>query len=538
MDEIIKCLEPWQKKQLHEVADGMLLIYRTLARMQYIEDFDITEGPHDMSELLPFCRSLNVDDSIIYLYSILPYVEDGGDFVNRGAMLDLRVKRDIEEARNPMFGDDDESPRPWMTGLSAISNHDTALVYDARKHVIGMYCQEGFDSTDRNLRDQTPASSIDEDMEETGEDESEGEDTPDATQESQKEGDNDDSQMTDVEEEDTPSEQSEDDEGGNPWDEMEARPAHKVLRDIVRWYESLDELPGVGERSGADWDPEITEPLYVKHRWPSSTFDGEAFLVAKARACAEKSVKQNLQQNKRVRDELAELEKQLEVHKDEKELRRMRLCNRLLENPRHLEEEWGCRWEVQQIEERSKGLRMRIQAEKDKIENMTGFNSKPTKRQMVLDNLMGEIKYNKWLMESVKTQIAEAVDDDQKTKANRRLLPRLEKKAQIFDKAYKTYQTDKNVAPLDRPNYFEDTVDLRGGLYDAITKKKILPEAIELLRQFLENVPTEVKYVRSSAEYRYEAQRKALQQAEEQYARSRKLLLEQGYTGWPMEYCD
>lgn len=536
MDEIIEGLEPWQKRQLHEVADGMLLIYRTLARMKYIEDFDITQGPHDMSELLPYCRTLNVDDSIIYLYSILPYVEDGGDFVRRGAMLDLRVKPAIDEARNPMYADDDEAPRPWMTALSSISNHDTALVYDARKHVIGMFCQEGFDNTDRNLRDHTPATSSDEDMEETDE---EDQDTPDATTESQVEGDNDDSQMTDVGEEDNASEPSEDEEsnGDNPWDEMEARPAPKVLRDIVRWYENLDELPGVGERSGADWNPEITEPLYVKHRWPSSTFDGEAFLVAKARACAEASVKRSLQRNKRVGDELAGLEKQLEVHKNEKEIRQMRTYNIILANPKNPVEEWSYRWQVHLIEERSKDLRHRIQAEKDKFGNI-GSDSQPTKRQMVLDTLMGEITYNKWLVESVKTQITEAANDDQKTRANRRLLPRLEKKARILDKAYETYQTDKGVAPLVRPNCFDGTVDLRGVLYEAVTNSKILTEAIELLQQFLKTLPEEVKNVRRDAEYRYEVQRKTLEQAEEQCAQTRKLLHEQGYTGWPMEHCN
>jgi hypothetical protein len=117
-----------------------------------------------------------------------------------------------------------------------------------------------------------------------------------------------------------------------------------VLRDIVRWYEELIELPGDGEYSGTNWDPEITKPLYIKHGWPSTDLDGEAFLVAKARACAEASVGLNRRENERVRDEVAELEKRLSVHKEEKEFRRMRLCKNILANPRNVEEEWDARW--------------------------------------------------------------------------------------------------------------------------------------------------------------------------------------------------
>lgn len=558
MDEIVSNLEPWQKTQLHEVADGMLEVYRTLARMQFIEEFDITQGPHDMSELLPFCRDLKVDDSIIYLYSILPYVEGGGDFVCRGAMLDLRKKRDIEEARNPMYANDDEAPRPWMTGLSSIANHDTALVYDARRHVIGMYCQEGFDSTDRNLHDRTPSISGDEVVVDSDTEDEETQGTPDAADKSDKEDNDNDTQMIEIEshtEEDSASEQWEDegsDEGsdeesdeanlaeGNTWDEMEARPAPKVLRDIVRWYEQLIELPGDGEYSGTDWNPEVTKPLYIMHGWPRADFNGEAFLVEKARACAEASVRLSRQDDEKVRDEVAELEKQLSVHKDEKEFRRVRLCNNILANPgKHkFEDEWDARWQLHQIQETGKNLRQLLQAEKEKLEKTPMVDFKPTRQQLVLDNLKGGLRYDKWLVDNVKTQIAEAVGDEKTVKANRIRLPRLEKKALIMEKACGSYQKDENVTPLVRPNYCDGPMDLREHLWHAIQARKTLPEAIELSRQFLETVPMEAKRIKMEAEHGYTSQVKALEQSEEQVARLKKQLLDQGYTGWPLEHCD
>jgi hypothetical protein len=207
------------------------LLPTTPGCLQFIEEFDITQGPHDMSELLPFCRDLNVDDSIIYLYSILPYVKGGGDFVCRGAKLDLRDKSDIEQARSPMYANDDEAPRPWMTGLSSIANHDTTLVYDARRHVIGMYCQEGFDSTDRNLHDQTPSISRDEDVDDTDASVGKGQGTPDAADKSDKEDNDDDTEMTDTEshtEEGSASEQWVDE-----WSDVENLTDERILG--TRW---------------------------------------------------------------------------------------------------------------------------------------------------------------------------------------------------------------------------------------------------------------------------------------------------------------
>lgn len=72
-------LTPAKTAQLHEVADLMLEIYHTLVRMRYLDASWICEGSHDIDDaLLAIYRAHGLVDSIIYLYSILPYVDTAG----------------------------------------------------------------------------------------------------------------------------------------------------------------------------------------------------------------------------------------------------------------------------------------------------------------------------------------------------------------------------------------------------------------------------------------------------------------------------
>jgi hypothetical protein len=113
-------IEPSQKAKLHEVADGLLEIYLTLARMRYL-DFDWTErGPRDNTRHLARYRSHGLDDAVIYLYSILPYVNNGGsldvDFYDGGEFADFRNTSDIEQGHGPLYSEEGrEMLKPWMT---------------------------------------------------------------------------------------------------------------------------------------------------------------------------------------------------------------------------------------------------------------------------------------------------------------------------------------------------------------------------------------------------------------------------------------
>lgn len=79
--------------------------------------------------------------------------------------------------------------------------------------------------------------------------------------------------------------ESSDREGGD-WEEMDSRSAGDVLRDIIRWFHELTEAPGRGDLSCVEWDPDVVRPVYRKHGWPGSDFDGDAFRVDLARANA------------------------------------------------------------------------------------------------------------------------------------------------------------------------------------------------------------------------------------------------------------
>ena len=76
MEAIKAGLRPSQIQRLDEVAAGMLKAYRTLVRMEYLEDAWVHEGPHDVDAFLPGWRQQGTPDSIAYLYSVLPYVND------------------------------------------------------------------------------------------------------------------------------------------------------------------------------------------------------------------------------------------------------------------------------------------------------------------------------------------------------------------------------------------------------------------------------------------------------------------------------
>ncbi|PYI00084.1 hypothetical protein BO71DRAFT_424499 [Aspergillus ellipticus CBS 707.79] len=240
-----------QKAQLHEVADLMLEIYETLAKLRYLDPQGIKVGPHDISDLRTMYEANGLDPAVIHLYSILPYVDPNAagntDFFHGGIFADFRKEEEVEQGRDPFYGgpteedfDDEDGPymRPWVTPLSHLGNHQSVIVYDARKHRIWIIDQEGWSTTDPAL-----------------------EDVPEGEPESI---------------------------NRNYFEHIPSRPAGEFLRDMVRWYRELKELPGGGDQSESCWDHHDMnlKSLYEKNGWPDD-FDGDAFLVDQARAaCA------------------------------------------------------------------------------------------------------------------------------------------------------------------------------------------------------------------------------------------------------------
>lgn len=361
-------LKPSKKRQLHEVADGLLKVYRTLARMQYLEHAWIQEGPHDISAVLPACQRLGIHPFIIYLYSILPYVDTHGarevDFFQGGGFADFRHEGVVEEGRDPMFaGVEEEVMRPWMTPLSRIGNHRTLILYDARRHVIGLFSHVDYGSTDRNLREGVEFHPIEG-----------GEESPGGGG-LQHDGDNDKDDDDDDDYEYSDDDDNDGDlQGENIWDEADARPAPAVLRDIVAWYESLTELPGGGETSDPEWFPGLTKPLYLKHGWPGANFDGAAFLVDQARTYAAQSAK-------RIAETPIQRVSELQgwVQHYSKETPEMQKDKETVTTTTNLEEEWLARWRLWRAECRKTDAKRKLREAKEEAERRCpeGQSQKP-----------------------------------------------------------------------------------------------------------------------------------------------------------------
>lgn len=240
-------ISPQQKARLHEVADLMLEIYQTLVDMRYLDSVGIIQGPHNMTALEPQFDELDIDPSIRYLYSILPYVDTDAagntDFLLEGVFTDFRDPDQVEQGRDPFYAspsspdfNDEDGPnmRPWYTPLTQLGNHGSVIVYDARRHLIWIIDQEGWWTTDLALHDVEPK---------------------DAKTLNQ-----------------------------NSFEHIPSRPAGEVLRDIVQWYRNLDILPGGGENSWEEWDHYQTplRDLYTANGWPDH-FDADAFEINQAR---------------------------------------------------------------------------------------------------------------------------------------------------------------------------------------------------------------------------------------------------------------
>ncbi|KAK4226843.1 hypothetical protein QBC38DRAFT_545641 [Podospora fimiseda] len=264
MDEIANNLPPAKKAQLHEVADGLLKIYRTLARMRYIEDSWIQEAPYANldTQLLPMWKSYdNIDAEIIYLWSILPYLTYNASralLPHFQRFLDFRKKKDVQ---NRLSG---KSPiPPHMTHLFTMAQYVGDIFYDSKQHKIAIY----------GLRLDGDFSGYD--LGGTANNEDNQEEIEKADKEEKEEGD------------------SESGTNTNRYAERmkNALPADKVLQEMHNWLLDTNVTPGGSPYSTINWPEDVIKPLYVKHGWPGLDFDGNAFLVDLVRTRAIERIK-------------------------------------------------------------------------------------------------------------------------------------------------------------------------------------------------------------------------------------------------------
>ncbi|VUC34209.1 unnamed protein product [Clonostachys rosea] len=231
-----------EMKRMEEVADLVLGLYETLAEMRYIEPADIKRGPHDITHLGETVNSSysHIDPAILYLYSILPYVEDTFSghryFFRGGFFLDFRKEAHRKLSRDPFKVipnikcdfDTNDGPymRSWVTPLSVVGTRPISIFYDAREHVIWVVNLEQRRSADLAL------------------------------------------------------------EGLEPWafDHLPSRPAPDVLRDMKQWFREFKVVPDSLSSGELELEEKIKflPALFRKHGWPDA-FDGKAFQIERVR---------------------------------------------------------------------------------------------------------------------------------------------------------------------------------------------------------------------------------------------------------------
>ncbi|KAL2858551.1 hypothetical protein BJY01DRAFT_201332 [Aspergillus pseudoustus] len=243
-----------QKAQLEETATLLSTIYTTLAEMRYLDPVSIQTPPHNLTALYPlYQQQYNLDPSLLYLYSILPYIGPPSagvtDFFHGSEFVDFRDPEHVVESRDPFYASPDEGADfdaengpymgAWVTPLSRLGNHGSVIIHDARLHRIWIVDQEGWETTDPGISEDERIAAA-------------ARVVPEPT-------------------------------NRNSFTHIASRPAGDVLRDINRWFRELEILPGGGENSLGWNDEELELPrLYRQNGWPDD-FDGEGFEVDLAR---------------------------------------------------------------------------------------------------------------------------------------------------------------------------------------------------------------------------------------------------------------
>ncbi|KAK4500636.1 hypothetical protein PRZ48_008825 [Zasmidium cellare] len=388
-----------RKARLHEVADLMHTIYTTLSEMRYVQPAGIIKGPHDITRMRPIYEKHNLSPEIIYLYSILPYIDtdlaDAGDFFQGGEFFNHMDPRDVEQGRNPGYsslkgGFDDEGGEymyPWYTPLSNCGNHASIIVYDAREHRIWVFDQIQRNSTDPFFCPAWYGPVVKEESNWGDSDGSSwGEDEEDEDEIVGSDGDSefweDEDGLNQDELDGLKADRAEEvefDEGFDiveemsEWDRRQAlnlknqnslelirsRDASEALRDINQYYRGLKEIPGQGEHTGGIWrKSKLMRSLYLKNGWPDD-FDGEGFEIDLIRAQSADRAKYIAE------DPLRQIERYEKSAPDrQRELDERR---KAIEDASGTDEEWLARVELWHAEERYKLDDRYLQTAKEKL---------------------------------------------------------------------------------------------------------------------------------------------------------------------------
>jgi hypothetical protein len=391
-------LSQTQTDRLHEVADLMLDIYLTLVEMRYLDPVGIIRGPHDIESLQPLYEEKSLDPAVIYLYRILPYVDEDeagvSDFFQGGTFADFRNSHHITLGRDPFYGSpsgsfDEEGGeyiRPWVTPLSLLGNHQSVIIYDAREHRIWIIDQESWASTDLKLRG--------------------------------------------VPKGENPS------RNHNNFEYVPSRPAGDVLRDINNWFRSLAILPG-GEHSGPRWmESDAHKQLYIKHGWPDN-FDGDAFEVDQARECCANHAKFKAEESLR---KLKTFE-----YWSNHNVQLLEWHNKAINNAKTTDDEWIARYEVWKAEKSQNRNANDLKSAKETADQLCPGGKCQKDEDLPLWELEMLSRKHKSNQDNIEVHLNwanELKDNPSRQRVMFSIVRRLEKTRAVYQRAYEESKAD------------------------------------------------------------------------------------------------
>lgn len=563
-----------QKQNLQEVADLLLRIYETLVNMRYIDPVALIRGPHELDQqLLAEYEKHSLDPAIIYLYGIMPYIDEveteARDFFQGGSFFNQMKVDHVDWSRDPRYagpsGDfDDEDGQymyPWYTPLSNCGNHSPIIIYDAREHRIWVVDQMDNMSTDPRFcrgwyEDRDSAndeesnwgdseySDLDEDDGISGQ----GEDT-------EMQGSSEFGNDGEIEREELAglhadqSEPMDYDEGFehveelSEWERREAaavmnrnslepvrsRSAGDVLRDINQWYGELKELPGQGEYTR--WmKPEILRALYLRNGWPEQ-FNGHQFEIDKVRAyCTERALydaEEPLRTVKRL------------VSWSEHAARNTEHCRNKLREAHSLEEEWTARFELWKAELSLAKHTKDLGDAKAEAEKLCPGGKCPRDEDLPLwqlEKLRVELQWARERAHKEKDSSGSSKDNPEQLRYIEARHRRAKQQLQIHEEAFEAGKAEaEHMCP---GKSFQEVTGIRSlGRQDMLTTIASEKETVESLathiaaiHAFAASVPRDALDARIEVEIEIGMSKKSLDEARERLKRSEKHFAEHGNT--------
>lgn len=449
-------LRPTNIPLLEEVATSVLAIYHTLVSMQYLDREWIQEGPHDITELIPLYRSLGLDDSIIYLYHLLPYIDNGGAtevfWFKGGRFADFRIKEHVEEARDPFYSESEQNRcRPWMTALSLGGEEQIAIVYSAKKHCIWIIDGQNDANVDPGIVHGSPSMAG-----ETGHA-----------------------------------------EVNTIWG-LNCRPAVEVLRELDARYRTLRECPG-SQSTEPEWAPVLVQPLYRKHGWLGN-FDGQSFLVSQARAHASNQAESAAKQP------LVELERRkMETYHDN--IPRRQKLQSELSQASSVDSAWTAKWELWRLDY----LKEEAAAQLRDLEQTANRLCPGGQAQNPDQKPMWELAQLKEILTQKRHNLTELQDDGdgevtrERQRQERLRLKYAQDRVTVYERAFGASRADANrlcpglnytdIEGYERLPGFEHLEQV-----ERLSKAKFWAEQdVEAIENWLKNVPSEAETVHSRA---------------------------------------